>query len=145
MWWLSLNVTFPSTSSSSSALIHKWGGGDFKPSLPSADESDASMAQATTFIGLATALIDLSIINILERVMEEGGEKMEWGNNREGGEWDLQTFICVCMTVCVLFSSLKQHHCLSVPESIIVSPVAVIEMWPYEWVTHPPSLIKIVI
>lgn len=39
----------------------------------SPDESIASMAQAATFICLARAMTDLSVINILERVMEEGG------------------------------------------------------------------------
>lgn len=50
-------------------------GAHFKQSPPSADESVASMAQAATFICLARALTDLSVINILERVMEEGGEE----------------------------------------------------------------------
>ena len=49
-------------------------GAHFKPSLPSADESNASMAQAATFICLARSLTDLSVINILERLMEKGGK-----------------------------------------------------------------------
>lgn len=44
----------------------------FKTSLPRADESVVSMAHAATFICLARAPTDLSVINILQRVMEEG-------------------------------------------------------------------------
>lgn len=47
----------------------------FKRSLLRADESVASMAQAATFICLARVLTDLSLINILERLMEEIGEE----------------------------------------------------------------------
>lgn len=73
----------------------------FKQSLPSADESIACMAQAATFICLVRALTDLSVKNILERVMEEGGEEKKWRNNREGG-WDpsdIYHCVCVCARV----------------------------------------------
>lgn len=71
MWQLNVKVPFPSNSSSSSTLVHE---AHFKQSLPSADESIACMAQAVTFICLVRALTDLSVKNILERVMEEGVE-----------------------------------------------------------------------
>lgn len=107
--------------------VQRWytreAGAHFKQSLPSADESVASMAQAATFICLARALTDLSVTNILERVMEEGGEEKKWGNNRSGGWRHLQTFLVVaewvggCISVCVyVFSySLKQDSGFRLP------------------------------
>ncbi len=60
-------------------------GAHFKQSPPSADESIASMAQAATFICLARALTDLSVINILERGMKEGGEERRNEGITKGG------------------------------------------------------------
>lgn len=49
----------------------------FKQSFWSADESISFVAQAATFICLVRALTDLSVTNMLERVMveEREGEK----------------------------------------------------------------------
>lgn len=79
-------------------------GAHFNLSLPSADESVATMAQTTTFICLARALTDLSVIKILEEVVEERGEEKKCRNNRGGRvrPSDICTSVCVC--ACVYFS-----------------------------------------
>ena len=55
------------------------------------------MAQAATFICLARALTDQSVINIQERVMEDWGGEKKWGNNREGGRVRPSDIYSVCV------------------------------------------------
>ncbi len=100
MWQLNVNVTFSSTSSSSSVPVNEGGGSPLQTEPADSWWKCRLHGLAATFICLARALTYLSVVNMLGRVMEEGGEEKKWANERITNiKLCVPVFACVCVHI----------------------------------------------